>query len=142
MGRSSGVVLMAPPHESQEAAASVSTLLSTLKPKQKVGQALQTGTPLADCLRNVLPQTVSESLALRQRIRTSAVMSVIIAKGSCALLCLQSTAHVRWSCTSGLALEMPNYVKCSQRYRCASELLSRFRALAPCSVLCAKDRTS
>ena len=36
VGRSSGVVLMAPPTESAEAAASVSTLLSTLKPKQKV----------------------------------------------------------------------------------------------------------
>ncbi|CAL5226217.1 g9058 [Coccomyxa viridis] len=36
VGRSSGVVLMAPPTESAEAAASVSTLLSTLKPKQKI----------------------------------------------------------------------------------------------------------
>lgn len=39
VGRSSGVVLMAPPHESAEAAASVSTLLSTLKSKQKVSRA-------------------------------------------------------------------------------------------------------
>ncbi len=39
VGRSSGVVLMAPPTESAEAAASVSTLLSTLKPKQKVSSA-------------------------------------------------------------------------------------------------------
>jgi len=36
VGRSSGVVLMAPPTESAEAAASMSTLLSRLKPKQKV----------------------------------------------------------------------------------------------------------
>lgn len=39
VGRSSGVVLMAPPTESAEAAASVSTLLSTLKSKQKVSRA-------------------------------------------------------------------------------------------------------
>ena len=50
VGRSSGVVLMAPPHESQEAAASVSTLLSTLKPKQKVNHVLQTEATPADCL--------------------------------------------------------------------------------------------
>lgn len=36
VGRSSGVVLMAPPTDHPEAAASISTLLSTLKPKQKV----------------------------------------------------------------------------------------------------------
>ena len=36
VGRSSGVVLMAPPTESAEAAASISTLLSTLTSKQKV----------------------------------------------------------------------------------------------------------
>ena len=37
VGRATGVVLMAPPVENAEAAASISTLLSSLKPKQKVG---------------------------------------------------------------------------------------------------------
>ena len=37
VGRATGVVLMAPPVEHAEAAASISTLLSSLKPKQKVG---------------------------------------------------------------------------------------------------------
>ena len=36
VGRATGVVLMAPPVEHAEAAASISTLLSSLKPKQKV----------------------------------------------------------------------------------------------------------
>ena len=49
MGRSSGVVLMAPPHESAEAAASVSTLLSTLKPKQKVSPAFSDHTSCLPC---------------------------------------------------------------------------------------------
>lgn len=34
--RSAGVVLMAPPDDSPEARASIATLLSALKPKQKV----------------------------------------------------------------------------------------------------------
>ena len=37
VGRCSGVVLMAPPDDSSEARASIATLLSALKAKQKVG---------------------------------------------------------------------------------------------------------
>jgi hypothetical protein len=36
VNRSTGVVLMAPPDDSAEARASIATLLSALKPKQKV----------------------------------------------------------------------------------------------------------
>ena len=36
VGRSQGVVLMTPPHQSKEAQASIATLLSAIKPKQKV----------------------------------------------------------------------------------------------------------
>jgi flavin reductase (DIM6/NTAB) family NADH-FMN oxidoreductase RutF len=36
VGRSQGIVLMTPPHESKEAQATIATLLSAVKPKQKV----------------------------------------------------------------------------------------------------------
>ena len=54
VGRSSGVVLMAPPTESAEAAASVSTLLSTLKPKQKVSCPPRLHQSQADLLGSAL----------------------------------------------------------------------------------------
>ena len=47
VGRATGVVLMAPPVEHAEAAASISTLLSSLKPKQKVGSHFASCTLLA-----------------------------------------------------------------------------------------------
>ena len=46
VGKSTGIVLMAPPSDNAAAQASIATLLSALKPKQKVG-----GTPCSsDCL--------------------------------------------------------------------------------------------
>ena len=53
-GRSSGVVLMAPPDDSPEARASVATLLSALKPKQKV-RARRGARPSNIKLINTLP---------------------------------------------------------------------------------------
>ena len=67
VGRSSGVVLMAPPTESAEAAASVSTLLSTLKPKQKVRHAplLSDSSPAEDPLGSTLEQKPACNRLLR-----------------------------------------------------------------------------
>ena len=40
VGKCAGVVVMAPPHGSQEAEATIATLLSAMKPKQKVWYSL------------------------------------------------------------------------------------------------------